>query len=196
MAEDTMTVTVPQWAQKLVATHNNISTSKNQNNIKKSNTNNKIKASDIPSPSGFSPYASKPIKLQTFNKNDKQVNQILISKAWQIAFQPAKSIPMNLIMSYMSGTSLQIIPIITAVMLITNPIKSILNINNAFKPVLQHESVKYDITGAMAVYVLCQLLLVGIAVYKLRSMALIPNTKSDWVAWENPTTYNGKSIVI
>ena len=41
-----------------------------------------------------------------------------------------------------------------------------------------------QILGIKVVYVLMQLLLLGLGVYKVNAMGLLPTTKSDWLAWE------------
>ena len=38
--------------------------------------------------------------------------------------------------------------------------------------------------GIKAVYVLMQLLLLGLGIYKVNGMGLLPTTRSDWLAWE------------
>jgi ER membrane protein complex subunit 4 len=41
-----------------------------------------------------------------------------------------------------------------------------------------------QILGIKVVYVLMQLLLLGLGVYKVNAMGLLPTTRSDWLAWE------------
>lgn len=172
-----------QWAHNLV----------NKNYVKeiKVETSNKI-----PAPPGFKAVgeretSTKAKKVNSAANKEKQIGDLQIQKAWQIAFQPAKSIPMNIVMSYMSGSSLQIIPIMTALMLLSGPVKSILGVKKAFKPVLGNVETEGQIMGAMFVYILCQLGLMYIGLRKLNSMGLIPNTKSDWLSWEKYVDYNG-----
>lgn len=51
-------------------------------------------------------------------------------RAWDMAISPAKSLPMNAFMLYMSGNSVQIFSIGILVMLLLNPLKAIANINS------------------------------------------------------------------
>ena len=112
---------------------------------------------------------------------------------------------MNAIMMYMSGNSLQIFSIMMVWMLFTNPVKGILATNQAF--------VRYETDGTRGrlltvklVYVLMQLLALGLGLWKVNAMGLLPyvivvlfltlgpspeskltvgrNTRSDWLAWE------------
>ncbi|CCC70105.1 hypothetical protein NCAS_0E00350 [Naumovozyma castellii] len=120
----------------------------------------------------------------------KELNNLLAQKAMSIAMQPAKSIPMNMIMSYMSGTSLQIIPIMAALMLLSGPLKAIFSIRAAFKPVLGNKEIQSQVNSAMFLYIVFQGALMYIGIRKLNAMGLIPNTKSDWLTWELPVDYN------
>lgn len=154
-----------------------------------------VASSRIPAPPGFYSVDERDTSTKTkkgvdANVKGKEIGALQLQKAWQIAFQPAKSIPINVFMSYMSGTSLQIIPIMTALMLLSGPIKSIFSVKKAFKPVLGNIETEGRIMGAMAVYIICQLALMYIGLRKLNSMGLIPNTKSDWLSWEKHVDYN------
>lgn len=102
---------------------------------------------------------------------------------------PAKQIPMNLIMSYMSGSSLQMIPITMTLMLFSNALSAILGINDAFRG-LSSANNKHDILLAKMAFVALQLVIIGIGVYKLNSMGLIPNKAGDWLSWEEPTLWS------
>jgi hypothetical protein len=48
-----------------------------------------------------------------------------------MAYAGAKSIPMNLIMMYMSGNSLQIFSILITVMMFWNPVKALMNVRQS-----------------------------------------------------------------
>lgn len=121
-----------------------------------------------------------------------------IKKSWQLAMEPIRTIPVNLIMSYMTGSSLNIIPIMTALMLLSGPLKSILTVGETFKPVLGNRATSGPVKLSMFIYVLAQTLLIYIGFRKLNQMGLIPNTKSDWLAWERPASYSKfvKSFVL
>lgn len=58
---------------------------------------------------------------------------------------PAKSIPMNAIMIYMSGTSLQIFTVMVTAMLFFNPVKAIMTTQQSKCPDL-HDN---DVTDGM-----------------------------------------------
>lgn len=151
----------------------------------------------------LSPFGYKPVAIIGAHSNRSKVknsaniavsthniNQLQAQKAWQIAFGPARSIPMNFVMSYMSGTSLQIIPIMTALMMLVGPIKALFGIATAFRPVLGNKDIEGQVRAAMVVFVLGQGVLMFIGIRKLNQMGLLPNTTSDWLAWENLLDYN------
>ncbi|KOG99302.1 chaperone EMC4 [Saccharomyces eubayanus] len=175
-----------EWAERLL----------NTKYIEKYTVQN---SNTLASPPGFENGASKgniskkqrDATSQTTTLAQKnQITTLQVQKAWQIAFQPAKSIPMNIFMSYMSGTSLQIIPIMTALMLLSGPIKAILSTRSAFKPVLGNKETQSQVQTAMLMFIAFQGVLMYIGYRKLNSMGLIPNAKSDWLPWEEIVDYN------
>jgi hypothetical protein len=115
-------------------------------------------------------------------------DQLKVKKAWEVALAPAKSLPMNVFMSYMSGNSLQIVPIMmTSMMFFITPFKQILKTNEAFSN-LESKNNSSDIQVTKLVYIVCHLLAVGVGIWKLGMMGLLPNTRSDWLAWESQST--------
>lgn len=128
--------------------------------------------------------------------NDQEINQLKFKKAWELAISPAKSIPMNLIMSYMSGNSLQIIPMTMTLMLLWNPLKAIFNDTNSIFKDLQTKQNGSQINMLKLVYILCQLLNMAIGIYKLYVMGLIPHADADWLAWRQPLNLKEKLSVL
>lgn len=47
---------------------------------------------------------------------------------------------------------------------------------------------KSQMLGVKAVYVLMNLLLLALGIYKVNAMGLLPTTRSDWLAWEYERT--------
>ncbi|CAL9737480.1 ER membrane protein complex subunit 4 [Monosporozyma servazzii] len=177
-----MTEQLPQWVL-------NLTDSKTTNSLKEE------PKSKLPAPFGYKPVVITGGKVKHKNSangtpSSQNINQLQIQKAWQIAFGPAKSIPMNFVMSYMSGTSLQIIPIMTALMLLSGPIKALFTILTTFKPVLGNKEIEPQVRVAMFVFILGQGALMYIGIRKLNQMGVIPNTASDWLVWEKLIDYN------
>ncbi|CAL5869589.1 uncharacterized protein PFLUO_LOCUS3819 [Penicillium psychrofluorescens] len=148
-------------------------------------------ASSIPDPPGFS--SSKAVgKQREKQQKDQQpttskpeeTDALKIKKAWEIAIAPSKQIPMNAIMMYMSGNSLQIFSIMMVFMLFKGPIQGLFNTNAAFAK-FDTESTRAKLVGVKAVYVLMQLGLLALGIWKVNAMGLLPTTRSDWLAWES-----------
>lgn len=68
-----------------------------------------------------------------------------------------------------------------------NPIQSIAQTNLQFAR-LESENNKSQMLGVKAVYVLTNLMLLALGIYKVNSMGLLPTTRSDWLAWEYERT--------
>ncbi len=94
-------------------------------------------------------------------------------------------IPVNAFMAYMTGNSLQIIPITMTLMLFTNPLKQIAQIPTLFKKFETPQN-SSEIFSAKLIFLLCQIGSMLVGVWRLQNMGLLPTTRSDWVAWENP----------
>lgn len=91
---------------------------------------------------------------------------------------------MNAIMMYMSGNSLQIFSIMMVFMLFKGPIQGLMNTNTVFAK-FDTEGIRGKLIGVKAVYVLMQLVLLGLGIWKVNAMGLLPTTRSDWLAWES-----------
>lgn len=80
---------------------------------------------------------------------------------------------MNAIMMYMSGNSLQIFSIMMVWMLFKGPITGIWSTNAAFSK-FESEGLKAQLWGVKAVYIAMQLALLGMGVWKVNKMGLLP----------------------
>jgi len=106
-----------------------------------------------------------------------------MAKAWELAYSPAKSLPMNAIMLYMSGSGVQIFSMMAVGMLITGPLKGISTMNTAFSRL---SSPGQSLLLPKMLFVVCQLAGIGVGLYKCWSMGLLPTETSDWLAWREP----------
>ena len=64
-----------------------------------------------------------------------------------------------------------------------NPIQGIMQTNTVFSK-FESAGTGSQILGIKAVYILMQLLLLCLGIYKVNGMGLLPTTRSDWLAWE------------
>lgn len=102
-----------------------------------------------------------------------ETDALKLKKAWEIALAPTKQLPMNAIMMYMSGNSLQIFSIMMVFMLFKGPIQGLLNTNSAFVK-FEAESTRGQMLGVKLVYVLMQFMLLALGIWKVNGMGLLP----------------------
>jgi ER membrane protein complex subunit 4 len=145
-------------------------------------------ASSITNPPGYgsSQSLSTKQKSQTVARKPptpEEMNTLKIKKAWEIALGPAKQIPMQAIMMYMSGNTLQIFSIFMVYNLFKSPIQGLTQTNTVFSK-FESAGTYGQMLGIKAAYVIMQLLLLCLGIYKVNSMGLLPTTRSDWLAWE------------
>ncbi|KAL4871881.1 hypothetical protein BDV12DRAFT_12946 [Aspergillus spectabilis] len=144
--------------------------------------------SSIPDPPGFSRKSGGKGRteksLTSAAPKPAETDTLKLKKAWEIALAPSKQIPMNAIMMYMSGNSLQIFSIMMVTMLFKGPIQGLINTNNVFAK-FESETLRGKLLGVKAIYVLMQFALLGLGVWKVNAMGLLPTTRSDWLAWES-----------
>jgi hypothetical protein len=72
--------------------------------------------------------SNKPTAAVRIVPSPAEVESLKQKKAWDVAMAPAKSVPMNAFMLYMSGSGVQIFSMMVVGMLLTNPLKAILSI--------------------------------------------------------------------
>lgn len=137
-----------------------------------------VAAQTVPSPPF---YTDK--KAAAVSKRHVDVDLLKTKMAWDAAVGPAKLVPMNLFMSYMLGTLLQMIPITMTFMLFLGPLAAIARVGEEFAR-FRTDKNGAEILLYQAVYIACQLAVVAIGVWKVNAMGLIPNSTSDWLAWE------------
>ncbi|KAF1797841.1 hypothetical protein FB192DRAFT_1164223 [Mucor lusitanicus] len=156
-------------------------------------------SSKVSDPVGYEPFT-----LQKYTKNERsnrQGNQdnnqvaIKMKRAWDVAMGPAKSIPMNAIMIYMSGTSLQIFTVMVTAMLFFNPVKAIMTTQQTFSRFESDTTPststgkaqpKVDLTMPKLAFIGLHIVTILLGVYKVNAMGLLPNTASDWLAFIKP----------
>ena len=109
---------------------------------------------------------------------------------------------MNAFMLWMSGNSVQIFSILITSMLLYNPIKSILQVNELFDKFEDEDSKTVDLSTDNGLstllgmsnpfllpkiaFVAVQFLSLGLGIWKCGSMGLLPTSASDWLAFMEP----------
>ncbi|KAF9792875.1 DUF1077-domain-containing protein [Thelephora terrestris] len=143
----------------------------------------------LPPPPGFAP-------LSTTRPSSKAVNTprqadsyaaIKVKRAWDLAMSPAKSLPMQAFMLYMSGGGVQIFSMGIVFMLLFSPFKNVAAINTAFAPFAPSPSSPKSFNTLFIqkiVYILANLTTLALGLYKCNSMGLLPMGTGDWLAFE------------
>ncbi|WAR12758.1 EMC4-like protein [Mya arenaria] len=135
-----------------------------------------VSQSSVPAPFGYLEKASK--KDET--KKEKEDNeQLIIKKSWDVSLAPLKQIPMNFFIMWMAGNTISIFPIMMVGMMFFRPIQALMSASNtAFKMIEGRQA-----TLQKFVYIVGNMVSLGLAVYKCQTMGLLPTTASDWLAF-------------
>lgn len=150
---------------------------------------------DAPPPLGYD-TETKVVKQDLKKPFVAQLDQLKVKKAWEFATSPAKNVPMNLIMSYMTGNSLQMIPMMMTFMLLWSPLTAIFKeTNKGFKPFTTEKN-QSELILPKIVFVLCQLANMSIGLWKLDKMGIIPHKEADWLEWKVPAEFIEKLSVL
>lgn len=102
------------------------------------------------------------------------MDTLKLKKAWEVALAPVKGLPMTAIMMYMSGNSLQIFSIMMVFMAFKNPLMGLMNTNQAFERFQSSQSLSSQLLQVKFVYVVCQLVALGVGIWKINAMGLLP----------------------
>ncbi|OJA21683.1 hypothetical protein AZE42_12686 [Rhizopogon vesiculosus] len=138
-----------------------------------------------PSFSTFTPSSKAPAKASAAAASSYA--SLKEKRAWDLAIAPAKSLPMQAFMLYMSGGGVQIFSMGIVFMLLLTPFKNIAGMNAAFTPFAPTpasvKSLKVLPLQKIA-YIACNLLTLAVGLWKCRSMGLLPTGTGDWLAFE------------
>ncbi|XP_039267898.1 ER membrane protein complex subunit 4-like [Styela clava] len=135
---------------------------------------------ELPSPPG---YGSDRHQAKETVRGGGGTDQALIDKkGWDVALAPIKSLPMNVFLMYMSGNTISIFPIMMVGMMFFRPVQALMGIKNTMK-MLERARQYYLLT---LVFMLGNIMAIGLAVYKCHSMGLLPTHESDWLAFVSP----------
>ncbi|GAA5843418.1 hypothetical protein JCM9279_002095 [Rhodotorula babjevae] len=149
--------------------------------------------SSIRDPPGYSPQLSikdrvKAANVVTSKRPEVDLNELRQAKAWELALAPAKAVPMQAFMMYMSGGGIQIFSIMSVWFLLKQAVSGMLGVDKAFAP---YEAASKPKPGApksvpqsyleqKIVYVICQFGLLAVGLWKVNSMGLLPTSAEDW----------------
>ncbi|MCJ1308231.1 hypothetical protein MMC25_001884 [Agyrium rufum] len=149
----------------------------------------KPKNTSLPDPPGFtsnkriSKTNASTTALARKPPTPAEMDTLKLKKSWEVALAPAKALPMNAVMMYMSGNSLQIFSIMMVFMLFKNPVQGLLSTGQVFQR-YETEGTRGQMWMVKIVYIAMNLVALALGVWKVNGMGLFPTTRSDWLAWE------------
>ncbi|KAJ7491177.1 DUF1077-domain-containing protein [Mycena latifolia] len=146
---------------------------------------------NLPPPPGFSKLSSSKSassRAQAVVPSPESYNQLKEKRALDFATAPAKSLPMQAFMLYMSGGGVQIFSMGIVFMLLLTPFKNLAGMNEAFAPfapsTAKNPKALTTLLLQKFVYVACNVLTLMVGLWKCRSMGLLPLGTGDWLAFE------------
>ncbi|GAA5869099.1 hypothetical protein JCM1840_000468 [Sporobolomyces johnsonii] len=156
-------------------------------------------------PPGFVPALSVKgsAKNATAQIHPANLDSLRRQKAWEVALAPAKSVPMQAFMMYMTGGGIQIFSVMSVWFLLKQAISGILSVETVFAPFTAASKSKSPAEPAAqaqsfiqqkAVFVLCQIGLLCVGLWKCNSMGLLPTHESDWIAFRSYPEYKRTPI--
>ncbi|KAJ7778642.1 DUF1077-domain-containing protein [Mycena maculata] len=144
---------------------------------------------NLPPPPGFSKSTSSKSTVKSKAAlPPSSYDQLKEKRALDFAIAPAKSLPMQAFMLYMSGGGVQIFSMGIVFMLLLSPFKNIAGINEAFAPfapsTAKNPKALTTLPAQKLVYIACNVLTLAVGLWKCRSMGLLPLGTGDWLAFE------------
>jgi ER membrane protein complex subunit 4 len=134
---------------------------------------------------------------QQLEATKKQQNMLVAkrqSQAMSMAMKPGQSLLMNAFMMYMSGSQLNIWTITTVSGAIITPLSALLSLQKTFQHLAvvgnsnadsggsTMSAVSVDLTLAKSVFIALNLVWLGIGLYKMSMMKLLPLTSADYTS--------------
>eukprot|EP00030_Apusomonadida_sp_AF-17_P007685 a842615_807.p1 GENE.a842615_807~~a842615_807.p1 ORF type:complete len:192 (+),score=50.21 a842615_807:35-577(+) len=111
----------------------------------------------------------------------REQDELKVKRAWQVATSPFQSsVMMTGIMLWMAGSGINIWSIMMTFFALSSPITAIAGVDRAFSGFRSSETKQpLSLPLQKLVYVLLHLVALGIGLYKLRSLGLLPTQWSD-----------------
>jgi hypothetical protein len=114
------------------------------------------------------------------------------SKAMAIGTSPAKQIAMNAFMLYMSGSTLNVFSISILSAAVLTPLRGIFGIQSLFAPL--EDGGKVDLSMPKLIFIILNVVWLGVGLYKMSWMKLLPTTSADWIGsilWKENVEVSG-----
>ena len=116
-------------------------------------------------------------------KDSTGQKELYEKKAYESAKSPLGQLPMFLFMMYMMGSSLSIFTIMFTVSFAMAPFKAVFNVNLFFS---NFEEKGISLILPKLIYIVCNLLTIGVAAYRFGNMGILPVLPADWAGLMSP----------
>jgi len=123
-------------------------------------------------------YTTGHISDDKVTKSREEQTSLIYKAAMGVATAPGKQLLMTGFMLWMTGNSLQIFSIMMLGMAFWQPLQKLLNVNAEFARFADSE---VDLTLPKLAFIGCNLLALGLALYKSQAMGLLPTSAIDWL---------------
>jgi hypothetical protein len=124
----------------------------------------------------------------------EEMDTLKMKKAWEVAIStPTKQCTDAPLGMYMTGNTLQIFSIFMVFTLFKTPVMAALGIQRTFAP-FETPGTSGRLWGVKVVYILTNLLMLALGIWKVNAMGLLPTTRSDWLAWEGERTWSERAV--
>lgn len=126
-------------------------------------------------------YVSAPLKTD----DSEDTGHNLVAKlGWSLALGPWKQLPLNAFIMWMAGNTISLFPIMMVVMMLIRPFQSIFSYKDVFQKLRGDQALFQKM-----VYLLGNVMAVGLGLYKVNSMGLLPTAQSDWLEFMDDREY-------
>ncbi|XP_064398552.1 ER membrane protein complex subunit 4-like [Halichondria panicea] len=127
--------------------------------------------SDLPSPLGY--LDNPPRDDDSAESGD---TALITRIGWSVALGPWKQLPLNLFIMWMAGNTISLFPIMMVGMMCVRPVQALMGIKDVYLKLKGDQAILQTI-----VFVLANLVGIGLGLYKFHSMGLLPTAQSDWL---------------
>ncbi|XP_057539263.1 uncharacterized protein LOC130817526 isoform X1 [Amaranthus tricolor] len=134
---------------------------------------------DFPDPPGFTRASQdQEDSSVTRQKKDAEANW-KSQKAWEVAQAPLKNLMMMGFMMWMAGSTVHLFSIGIIFSALWQPISALRDVGKVFEP---YKDNKVELLGPKLVFIALNLVGLGLGVWKLNTLGLLPTHVSDWVS--------------
>ncbi|KAL9233939.1 hypothetical protein vseg_008871 [Gypsophila vaccaria] len=134
---------------------------------------------DFPDPPGFSRSSIDLDDSSVARQSKDGESNWKSQKAWEVAQAPFKNLMMMGFMMWMAGSTVHLFSIGITFSALWQPISALQGVGKVFEP---YKDSKVDLLGPKLVYLALNLVGLGLGVWKLNTLGLLPTHASDWVS--------------